>query len=1481
MFFSSRNASRPARLRKRARSVAHRRGRRILTGELLETRRLLAVFRPLPGVADGAPESLRSAIALANENGEADTIELVEGVYRLTIENTAGQDNESLVGDLDFSEAEFPTTIVGVADAETGEPLTTITQDVSDRVLHVLDGASLRLHHLRIESGEAVDDGTASHLVGQSPGLGGGVLAEGLFESHNILVTTNTSSADGAGVAVVNAEVHLHDSTIQNNVALRAGGGLFVRGNFPTTIERSRILENNAGDEGGGIRVDGTRIAVFDSEISGNQSDSDGGGISIQFGELVAKRSTLSENKAFGDGGGLHGADSTIKAFNTTVSGNTVTGNIASIGGGIYHDRGRLTATNVTIANNRSNESSGSGGGLALGATSSPTIINSIVIGNGASDIASTNPIDGRYNLIGDPNSSGGLNHGEDGNIVGGAGPNETRVPLLIGDVLRPLADYGGYVPTHAIPSLDSPATGNGFNVFAVDDLGNALSTDARGLSYSRFVDFETNTGVDIGAFELQRFHQGPFVVSTLDDELDFNAVLDLTTDLSLREAIELANANFGPDEIQFADSLFLEHSIVDGGIESNGDGTGEILLRMGDLAISDDITIDGPGADRLTIQQNSGLGHRIFTIDDGSHQQNIDVEISGVRISGGALTASGPLGNGGAISSLENFTLRASHLTGNHASSLGGAVYSGGRGRVTIERSTIDNNTARFGGGAVINNESVIAHSTISSNSASNDGGGVFHLTGVASIRNSTITGNSANDEGGGIVSAEATTTLASTIVAGNDATTQNDLLIFGGKFSGVSNLIGDPGSAAGFVHASDGNIVGRPVGNSRDDIVISSILEPLSDNGGSTPTHRLFVGSVAIDAGLSAELTDQRGSKYFRNDGGGVDIGAYERQTANDQVLVVTTANDELDSPTKRTQSFDRSLREAVLIAAQSAGEYVIRIDDSIDKPLLVALGEIDLTKNIVIEGNGVSTTQIDAGDLSRVFNLEPSTDVEIGDTVTITLDKLSITGGRSVGSGGGAIRSASSGTPLTLRIRDSVLSGNTAVGSDSTEIDVVDGGAIFAENTNVEIIRSLIRSNSATGFGGAVKVQGNKLLIVESEITDNSAGVRGGGFWAETADVTLQGSKVDSNQSLGGGFRVNAQFDEVLFDAVPQSENAIGDGFAVSDARVNLLGGDADDRFLLNFAEDSLSDDLSLGFDGAGGTNTLEFANAVTPIDLTEQFYRSSNFATIQLGSLQGAEIHIDGDAISRLAQETEVIQIGGDHSHLFHFADQTDWRMGSPQITNGVFLRSLVNEVNPSPRTIEAGLPLAWQNLIDHADVNNDGELTALDALVIINELTTHSYSASNGLLANPLGILVWPSLYFDVSGDNKVTAFDALQVINLLSFEGNSNAILDDFADRNRGNGEWIPEFPDQFQVDSPDNRLQTVEQSLHDYVMGDAKTHETLAPSFHALPDPLNQLISLLARTLRTDSSGLEGSDDNAEVESIVWSLYDDLISKP
>src|SRR4051812_37694596 len=77
-----------------------------------------------------------------------------------------------------------------------------------------------------------------------------------------------------------------------------------------------------------------------------------------------------------------------------------------------------------------------------------------------------------------------------------------------------------------------------------------------------------------------------------LSATITVNTLIDGSTPddgvLSLREAVELANSTAGPDTIAFAAGL-----------------TGTIKLTFGQLMVSDDLTINGPGAKVLSVSGN------------------------------------------------------------------------------------------------------------------------------------------------------------------------------------------------------------------------------------------------------------------------------------------------------------------------------------------------------------------------------------------------------------------------------------------------------------------------------------------------------------------------------------------------------------------------------------------------------------------------------------------------------------------------------------------------------------------------------------------------------------------------------------------------------------------------------------------------------------------------------------------------------------
>lgn len=308
----------------------------------------------------------------------------------------------------------------------------------------------------------------------------------------------------------------------------------------------------------------------------------------------------------------------------------------------------------------------------------------------------------------------------------------------------------------------------------------------------------------------------------------------------------------------------------------------GAINLTSGELLINKNLTINGPGANLLTVQRSTAPGTPAFRIFNIIPNSGI-ATISGLTIANG-IASSENGGNGGGIANSATLTISNSTISGNSASSGGGIVSSR---PMTIINSTISGNSATgngFGGGIYNTDTLTITNSTISGNSASSglgigSGGGIHNVGGTVGITSSTISGNTAQFRGGGVGNPSGMVRSRNTIIALNTAPNAGPD-VNGALTSQGFNLIGNNSGATI-----------TPLLFS-DQIGVSAAqvnLGPLQNNGGATQTHALLSGSAAIDKGdSSGAAADQRGrlrtydfaSLANASGGDGSDIGAFELQ-------------------------------------------------------------------------------------------------------------------------------------------------------------------------------------------------------------------------------------------------------------------------------------------------------------------------------------------------------------------------------------------------------------------------------------------------------------------------------------------------------------------------------------------------------------------------------------------------------------------------
>jgi CSLREA domain-containing protein len=181
---------------------------------------------------------------------------------------------------------------------------------------------------------------------------GGGVRARGAVTGPSVgspgslSMTRGVIKGNGAGVDkgggiyldsgafISGGRATLVDSTIEDNRASVAGGGVYVEGGtYPgsLTLDRSTLSGNTAPSGGGLFQEPGGCAGVLrESTVSGNRADSNGGGVYYGSGCPQLRSSTVAYNQAEFGGGVYAEAGVTFRPLNSILGANASSGGAGS-----------------------------------------------------------------------------------------------------------------------------------------------------------------------------------------------------------------------------------------------------------------------------------------------------------------------------------------------------------------------------------------------------------------------------------------------------------------------------------------------------------------------------------------------------------------------------------------------------------------------------------------------------------------------------------------------------------------------------------------------------------------------------------------------------------------------------------------------------------------------------------------------------------------------------------------------------------------------------------------------------------------------------------------------------------------------------------------------------------------------------------------------------------------------------------------------
>ena len=163
----------------------------------------------------------------------------------------------------------------------------------------------------------------------------------------------------------------------------------------------------------------------------------------------------------------------------------------------------------------------------------------------------------------------------------------------------------------------------------------------------------------------------------------------------------------------------------------------------------------------------------------------------------------------------------------------------------------------------------------------------------------------------------------------------------------------------------------------------------------------------------------------------------------------------------------------------------------------------GDLDITDDLRIRGEGAGVTVVDGNKEDRVFDTATPLALRISD--------LTVTRGKTPNFSGGGI-ATTSGPGAALTIERSVIRDNFGAGG---------AGGVVAAGT-VTIKHSLVagnRSGSGTAAGGISVQGGGTAEVVDTRVIGNKSAAFAGGLYANSADLVVRDSVIRGNKALAG--------------------------------------------------------------------------------------------------------------------------------------------------------------------------------------------------------------------------------------------------------------------------------------------------------------------------------------------------------------------------
>jgi hypothetical protein len=509
--------------------------------------------------------------------------------------------------------------------------------------------------------------------------------------------------------------------------------------------------------------------------------------------------------------------------------------------------------------------------------------------------------------------------------------------------------------------------------------------------------------------------------------------------------------------------------------------------------------------------------------------------------------------------------------------------------------------------GGAIYNSQGTLTlESCVFSDNKSNNGGAVYTYTSLT-VSGCTFYGNSAVNSGGAIYRAGGTATLTGSVFWGNTAPQNN--VVYGSVVSGGFN-VSDKASGADAILGSGWTF--EPTDIQPASLPVSPVsLKPIAGGEALSVIGAKPADYPAVDfygapipgtnAAAGAIQTATGGTGYYLNyaatgpgavSATGLTMDEDGLISGNSEVTLTAQADSngvfkhwtvdgqeaEEQSPPNRfvvTMDDHKTVRAVFYLVVTSAGnsgpgtlrEALIAVDDG--SGIVLPAGQIitlsaplpEITKSIVIEGNGATLTQsgFTPSNFSQLLNINSNTAV-------IRISRLHFKGGRGTRLGAALYNSA--GGALTLE--SCIFSDNRSYDPNGNE----NGGAIYTYGPLTVFGCTFYGNSVPNGQGGAIYWGSGGTVILTGNVFRENTAARGSVIYSINSVMSggfnVSDKEDGSDATLGSGWIFEPTDTQSSLSVSPFSFKPISGGDALGAITVKPAGYPAKDFYGVTIPE-----------------------------------------------------------------------------------------------------------------------------------------------------------------------------------------------------------------------------------------------------------------------------------------------------------------------